>query len=109
MEDTPVIKKRRLRRAEASKYLESAWGIKRTTKTLAKDAVLGTGPEFLLMGRFPVYETESLDAWAASLISRRKFRSTSQYGRSVRRSTNADAGNEELCGKPLLPGPATRA
>ena len=70
-------KVRRLRRDEASRYLNDAWGISRTPKTLAKLAVVGGGPMFRMDGRFPLYETAALDAWARERLSEPK-RSTAE-------------------------------
>lgn len=63
------IKTRRLRRTEASIYLDEAWGISRTPNTLAKLAVTGGGPSFEKDGRFPLYTEQSLDDFARSTLS----------------------------------------
>ena len=60
---------RRLRRAEAAVYLHETHGIRRTVSTLAKLAVVGGGPRFRVAGRTPLYETDDLDAFAASITS----------------------------------------
>ena len=70
---------RRLRRAEASEYLKSRWGIERKPTTLAKLATLGGGPRFEKAGRIPLYRTEFLDEWARSMLSR-PLSSTSDGG-----------------------------
>ncbi len=62
---------RRLRRAEAATYLHETHGIRRTVSTLAKLAVIGGGPRFRVAGRTPLYETDDLDAFAASITSPR--------------------------------------
>ena len=67
MAETPRV--RRVRRHKASRYLNDAWGISRTPKTLAKLAVVGGGPAFRKDGRFPLYETDALDAWAREQLS----------------------------------------
>ena len=66
-----------LRRAEASEYIRTTWGIPCAVRTLAKLAVEGNGPLFRKMGRLPLYEVSDLDAWAKSKISVSKFSSTS--------------------------------
>ena len=55
-------------RADACKYLDTRYGIKRAPSTLAKEASLRTGPRFLKAGRTPLYTEDSLDAYAASLL-----------------------------------------
>ena len=80
---TIVLKTRRLRRDEASNYLKDIWGISRTTKTLAKLAVIGGGPVFRKDGRFPLYEEDDLDDWARSQLSA-PVRSTAELRGSKR-------------------------
>jgi hypothetical protein len=58
-----------LRRKAASKYLNDVNGVVRAPSTLAKYAVIGGGPIFQLMGRFPVYTSPNLDQWVASKLS----------------------------------------
>ena len=70
---------RPLRRAEASAYLLSKFGINRKAVTLAKYATVGGGPKYRLAGRFPLYDPIDLDSWAASIISPLKA-STSDLG-----------------------------
>ncbi len=67
---------KRLRRSDASKYLEETHGIERTPQTLAKLAVIGGGPRFQHAGRIPLYPVVELDSWAESLFTPLK-RSTS--------------------------------
>lgn len=63
-------KKRRLRRRDASKYLESEWGIIRSEKTLAKEHCLKVGPMVAAYdGRSPLYEEDALDAYARSKLT----------------------------------------
>lgn len=57
-----------LRRHQASSYLKNRWGISRTPKTLAKLAVIGGGPRYYRDGRFPIYPTSELDAWAIAQL-----------------------------------------
>jgi len=54
-----------MRRGSAAQYLRAVHGISCSQATLAKYAVLGTGPESEYRGRFPVYSPAQLDAWAA--------------------------------------------
>jgi hypothetical protein len=58
-----------LRRAKACEYLAARWGVIRDPKTLAKYAVVGGGPRFRKDGKFPVYPTDELDAWAQAKLS----------------------------------------
>jgi hypothetical protein len=65
-----------LRRAEASEYIRTHWGIPCATRTLAKLAVIGGGPLFHKCGRLPLYASSDLDTWASSKITG-KYASTS--------------------------------
>lgn len=55
-----------LRRAEASEYLKTVWGINRAAATLATDAMSGAGPAYTCISHRAFYTTASLDAWAKS-------------------------------------------
>lgn len=70
--NTPEEKKaleRHLRRAEAAKYVVETHNVPCSPKTLAKLAcVSSNGPPFRLAGRFPLYPTSGLDAWALAKI-----------------------------------------
>jgi hypothetical protein len=69
---------RMLRRTEAANYVTTIYGIPCSPKTLAKLAcVSSNGPPFRLAGRFPLYPTSGLDAWALAKIGP-LVRSTSQ-------------------------------
>ncbi len=60
---------RHLRRAEAAKYVVETYNVPCSPKTLAKLAcVSSNGPPFRLAGRFPLYPTSGLDAWALAKI-----------------------------------------
>lgn len=65
----PALRKPRLRRSEASKYLELAHGVTLAPATLAKLACRGGGPEFQILGRSPLYQTQALDSWVAARLS----------------------------------------
>jgi hypothetical protein len=67
----------RLRRSEASAYLQDRHGITRTLATLNKLASIGGGPEMQYDGRIPLYTPEALDAYAAHCLSE-PVRSTSE-------------------------------
>jgi hypothetical protein len=69
--------RRLLRRDPAGRYIVEKWGIPCSTKWLAKLAVVGGGPVFRKAGRFPLYDPEDLDRWAASRIGP-KQKSTSE-------------------------------
>ncbi len=62
-------KTQRLRCDRASTYLKTEWGISRTPKTLAKEAVTGGGPTMEYDGRIPLYTTGSLDEYATGALS----------------------------------------
>jgi hypothetical protein len=58
-----------LRRGAASDYLLKTWGIHRAPATLAKLACTSSlGPRFYKAGRWPMYATADLDAWARKLL-----------------------------------------
>ncbi|MAN78385.1 MAG: hypothetical protein CML24_14660 [Rhizobiales bacterium] len=63
-----IESKPRLRRAEASNYLNQRHGITIATKTLAKYACIGGGPAFRRDGRIPVYDRTELDRWAVERL-----------------------------------------
>ena len=72
---------RLLRRTEAAQYITAKFGIPCSPKTLAKIACISAdGPPFRLAGRFPLYPTAGLDAWAQSKIGP-LVRSTSEQRR----------------------------
>jgi hypothetical protein len=88
---------RLLRRKAASKYLDETHSIQRAPGTLAKLATIGGGPLFRRAGRFPVYSTDDLDQWVASLLSK-PMRSTSDAAAPARSKADhcrqpAAAGN----------------
>jgi hypothetical protein len=74
---------RPLNRKEATEYLLKRHGIRRTTGTLAKLAVIGGGPAFRRAGRIPLYDPPDLDAYAAEITSP-PVRSTSELPRRER-------------------------
>lgn len=61
---TNLLEKPRLRRWEASSYLEQRHGVTVAVATLAKYATVGGGPPYNKSGRYPLYEPAALDAWA---------------------------------------------
>lgn len=61
---------RLLCRTEASAYLLSRWGIRRSPRTLAKYAVTGGGPRFRKAGRTPLYSVRDLDTFAVGSLSK---------------------------------------
>jgi len=73
------VQPRRYRRAEASTYLKSTWGLDYKPTTLAKLASLGGGPRFEHAGRFPLYREDELNSWASARLSPLKS-STSDTG-----------------------------
>ena len=65
------VRRRRLRRTEASKYLKEHHDYNCAPKTLAKLAVIGGGPEMVYAGRFPLYPEDALDEFVRSKLSPR--------------------------------------
>lgn len=65
-----------LRRDEAARYVREKWGQPCSPRWLAKLAVVGGGPIFRKAGRFPLYTTDDLDAWAEARLGKPQ-RSTS--------------------------------
>jgi hypothetical protein len=62
------VTKPRLRRAEASAYLEQRYGLIVAPSTLAKYVTTGGGPPFHKAGRTPLYPTAELDLWATKRL-----------------------------------------
>jgi hypothetical protein len=71
-----------LRRAEAAEYVLERWGAPCSAKWLAKLAVVGGGPQFRKIGRFPVYSRADLDAWIEARITAPRY-STSDEAREA--------------------------
>ncbi len=71
----------RMRRSEASQYLQEQHGIRLAHSTLAKLAVVGGGPPFRLDGRFPVYDRAELDAFAATRLGPLRASTSDTAGR----------------------------
>jgi hypothetical protein len=68
---------RPLRRSEAATYIRDRWGYPCSRATLAKLAVVGSGPVFRRAGRFPIYDPLELDKWVRARVSR-PVRSTAE-------------------------------
>ena len=64
----PELRKPRLRRREASDYLERAHGVQVAPATLAKYATVGGGPSYQKCGRAPLYPVTELDRWACERL-----------------------------------------
>lgn len=62
------LRKPRLRRAEASQYLELNHGIILAPSTLATMATRGGGPPFQKVNRTPLYPRDALDRWASEKL-----------------------------------------
>ena len=58
----------RMRRRDASDYLREVHGVQLAPTTMAKLAVQGGGPKFLLDGRFPLYPRPELDSFALARL-----------------------------------------
>jgi hypothetical protein len=75
-----ALRKPRLRRWEASEYLEVVHGLVIAPATLAKWASIGGGPRFHKSLRTPLYPTAELDLWAVDRLGGLR-NSTSDEGR----------------------------
>ncbi len=73
-----------LRRSDAAIYITERYGFPCSRQWLAKLAVIGGGPVFRKAGRYPVYEPNELDQWAAARIGPPQ-RSTSEVDSGARR------------------------
>lgn len=62
--DEIISRKPRLRRDEASRYLETQFGLTYAPATLATLATRGGGPAYHLANRTPLYPKTALDEWA---------------------------------------------
>lgn len=71
----------RLRRREAAAFLTSE-GYPTANSTLAKLASIGGGPKFVKYGRYALYESDDLLAWAKDRAGE-KVASTSEYGQAA--------------------------
>jgi hypothetical protein len=69
---------RLLRRKEAAQYVQKTWGVPLSPGTLAKLVVVGGGPLYRKAGRFPLYQVEDLDAWAASRLGPKRRSSSDE-------------------------------
>jgi hypothetical protein len=78
----PHLRRPRLRRWEASEYLELVHGIRIAPTTLAKFATIGGGPAYHKSRRTPLYPIEELDRWAAERLGS-LLRNTSDRGRAT--------------------------
>ena len=58
-----------LRTAKAAEYLQAQSGGTYTEGTLTTYRCRGGGPRFRVLGRYPIYSTEDLDAWLAERTS----------------------------------------
>jgi hypothetical protein len=65
MEASPLY----MRRTDAARYVREHWGAPCSAKWLAKLAVVGGGPQFRKIGRFPVYTRADLDEWIEAKIT----------------------------------------
>lgn len=86
----PALRKPRLRRWEASQYVELVHGIIIAPATLAKMASVGGGPAYNKANRTPLYPKEELDRWAIERL-----------GRLVRNSSEADVQAAEKLSAPV--------
>ncbi|MBI1209655.1 MAG: hypothetical protein GC191_20525 [Azospirillum sp.] len=66
----PALRKPRLRRWEASQYLEIKHGLKVAAATLAKMASTGGGPAYHSANRTPLYPVSELDIWAEKRLGK---------------------------------------
>lgn len=78
----PELRKPRLRRWEASRYLLLVFGLNLAPATLAKYACIGGGPAFHKANRIPLYPVGELNTWALERLGR-VIRSTSEIASVV--------------------------
>jgi len=69
MNSTALVSGRLLRRDEAARHIYENWGYPCSPRTLAKYAVIGGGPRFRKVGRYPLYHPDDLDVWLKSKLS----------------------------------------
>ena len=69
MNTISLVRSRLLRRAEAALHIHNKWGYPCSPRTLAKYAVIGGGPRFRKVGRYPLYHPDDLDVWLKSKLS----------------------------------------
>lgn len=74
------LRKPRLRRDEASQYLEMAHGIVLAPSTLATMATRGGGPAFQKLNRTPLYPRSSLDQWAVEKLGPLRLSTSDDLG-----------------------------
>jgi len=79
---------RGLDRKEACQFLDREYGLKRTPRTLAKEAVLGIGPRFYHVGRAVRMLADDLRAYAEPKIGPR-VASTAELSALKAASANA--------------------
>jgi hypothetical protein len=92
MSDQVEPVERRLRRAEAAKYVVAKFNVPCSPKTLANLACSSSeGPPFILAGRYPLYAPSDLDTWALA-----------KFGLLVRSTAEAQGWNKY----PLVRSPA---
>ena len=65
-----------VRRSEAARYCKDKFG-HGSTRTFAKLAVVGGGPQFVYSGHIPLYTYQWIDQWALGKLSE-PVRSTSE-------------------------------
>ena len=73
---------RYLRRGDAATYIRTTYGFPCSRQWLAKLAVIGGGPVYRKAGRYPIYSTLDLDAWAVARIGAPR-RSTSVFAQDI--------------------------
>jgi hypothetical protein len=73
------VPERLFRREEAAEYLQGR-GVPITRQALAKMAVVGGGPLFRKIGKWPLYGPDDLDSWIAEKLSA-PVRSTAELPR----------------------------
>lgn len=58
-----------LRREEAAAYVRETYNVPCSPSYLAKLAVIGGGPKFQRVSRYPLYTPPNLDAWVRSRMT----------------------------------------
>lgn len=67
-----------MRRVRISEYGREQWGIDLSPATYAKLAVLGNGPLFHKLGRWPMYDPDDYDTWAKARLGKARSNTASE-------------------------------
>jgi hypothetical protein len=92
--ERPVnLNRPRLRRKQASEYLDKVWAIQQSPSTLATKASRGGGPEFQYDGPFPTYTPDALDRYALRRLGEPRTSTSKAFGtKAIQQSERGRAG-----------------